>query len=249
MSVKAFNRSVTAAGAALGVAAASYAAYAGATWYRYGHPRPPSPEEADEFLDSFMPACEVVERHHVTVNTPADVAFAAAMQMDLEDSLLVRAIFKARELAFGSEQTPQPASRGLVETTKSLGWRVLVEVPGREIVMGAVTQPWQPNPVFRGIPPEQFAAFAEPDYAKILWTLRADPVDARRSIVRTETRVSTTDAHARSAFRTYWACVSPGVALIRLVSLRLISRQAEAAYRGNGSSRDTVVPPPGGTWM
>ena len=249
MSTKVFTRTMTAAGAALGVAAASYAAYAGATWYRYGHPLPPAPEETDRFLDTFMPEYDVVERHHTRVNAPADVAFAAAMKMDLQDSLLVRAIFKARELALGSQQTPRPVSSGLVEMTKSLGWRVMVEVPGREIVMGAVTQPWTPNPVFRGIAPEQFAAFAEPDYVKILWTLRADPVGNTDSIVRTETRVSTTDAHARRAFRAYWACVSPGVALIRQVSLGLIRTQAEATYLGKGSSSETVVPPSGATSM
>jgi hypothetical protein len=240
---------LAAAGAALGVAAASYAAYIGAAWWRYGHPVPPSPEETDGFLDGLMPEYEVVERHHTPVNAPADAAFAAAVKMDLQDSLFVRAIFKARELALGSQQTPQPSPGGLVETTKSLGWRVMVEIPGREIVMGAVTQPWKPNPVFRAIPPEQFAAFAEPDYVKILWTMRADPVGAARSIVRTETRVATTDVHARSAFRAYWACVSPGVALIRHISMRLIRKNAEAAYLGSGSSSVMIVPPSGGASM
>ena len=132
--------------------------------------------------------------------------------------------------------------------TKALGWRVLVEVPGREIVMGAVTQPWKPNPVFRGLPPEEFAAFAEPDYVKIVWTLRADPIDATASIARTETRVATTDAHARAAFRRYWSWVSPGIALIREMSLRLVKKEAErravVTQRGNGNSTETVVPPP-----
>jgi hypothetical protein len=194
------------------------------------------------------------------------------MKVDLQDSLIVRAIFKARDLVLGSEENPNPPSGGLVNLTKALGWRVLVEVPGREIVMGAVTQPWQPTPVFRGIPPEEFAAFAEPDYVKIVWTLRADPAGPSRSIARTETRVVATDAHARSAFRAYWACVSPGVALIRQVSLRLIKKAAEGAGRADssaetlsakadarrakarghlrsGSSSEMVVPPAGTTSM
>ena len=31
--------------------------------------------------------------------------------------------------------------------------------------------------MFRSVPADEFAAFDEPDYVKIAWTLRADPVD------------------------------------------------------------------------
>jgi hypothetical protein len=56
-----------------------------------------------------------------------------------------------------------------------MGWGVLGEIPGREIVVGAVTQPWKTNVIFRALPPGEFAAFDEPDYVKVVWTLRADP--------------------------------------------------------------------------
>ena len=38
----------------VGVAAASYAVYAGLAWVRYGHPAPAAPEDTDAFLDRFM---------------------------------------------------------------------------------------------------------------------------------------------------------------------------------------------------
>jgi hypothetical protein len=212
--------------AALGVAAASYAAYAGTAWLRYGHPQPSAPGDDDELLDRFMPTYDVVERHHLHVAAPADVTYAASLELDLQESPVVRAIFKARELALGAEAQATPGG-GLLALTKALGWRVLVEIPGREIVVGAVTQAWMANPVFRGLPPEQFATFADPDYVKIIWNLRADPVDAARSIARTETRATATDARARAAFRRYWACVSPGIWVIREIGLHLIKKDAE----------------------
>jgi hypothetical protein len=91
----------------------------------------------------------------------------------------------------------------------SLGWGVLAEEPGREIVVGAITQPWLANVVFRALPPERFREFREPGYVKIVWTLRADPAGGSQSIFRTETRVATTDAMARKRFRWYWARFSP----------------------------------------
>ena len=69
---------------------------------------------------------------------------AAAQDMDVARSPLVQAIFKAREIAVGALSEPRK-SRGLVEETLALGWGVLAEVPGREIVIGAVTKPWEGN--------------------------------------------------------------------------------------------------------
>ena len=137
--------------ALLGAAAASYAGFVGSTWLRYGHPSAPADDEADALLDVFMPTYDVAERHHVSVGAPAAVTFESLMDMDLEDSPLIRAIFKGRELLLGADANEASRTRGLVAVTKELGWVVLADMPGHEIVMGAVTRPWEPNVVFRGI--------------------------------------------------------------------------------------------------
>lgn len=117
--------------------------------------------------------------------------------------------------------------RAFLPLVKTLGGGVLAEVPGREIVMGAVTQPWKANVVFRALPPDEFAAFHEPGYVKIVWTLRADPAGAGESVARTETRAATTDSGARTKFRRYWSLASPGIRLIRHFSLAIVKEEAE----------------------
>jgi hypothetical protein len=212
--------------AGAGIAAVSYAAYAALTWVRYGrvtHRR----DEDDPLLDRFMPTYEIAERHRIAINAPVAATFAAACEMDFASSAVIRAIFRARELVLGATGERAAVPAGILEQTKALGWGVLAEVPGREIVMGAVTQPWLADVVFRALPPEQFAAFREPGYVKIAWTLRADPDGPSRSIHRTETRVSTTDAVARAKFRRYWAVFSPGIVIIRQIGIRLVKREAE----------------------
>jgi hypothetical protein len=97
--------------------------------------------------------------------------------------------------------------------------------------MGAVTQPWMADVVFRPLPPDEFAAFHEPDYVKIVWTLRADPVGAADSVFRTETRVATTDPTARARFRRYWSFASPGIILIRWMTLGPLKAEAERRAR------------------
>jgi hypothetical protein len=104
-------------------------------------------------------------------------------------------------------------------------------MPGREVVLGAVTKPWEPNPTFRAIPPAEFASFREPGFVKIAWTLRADSRHDGGCDFWTETRAVATDDTARRRFRWYWARFSPGVALIRYLSLAPLKAEAERRAR------------------
>ena len=217
--------------AGAGIAAATYAGYAGVTGMRYGRAARPATGEDDSLLDRFMPSYEVVDRQHIAVAAPAAVTLAAARELDLMGSRVVRMIFRGRELILGATGEDRPRPRGLIAEVRSLGWEVLADVPDRQIVIGAVTKPWEANVVFRGIPADRFAAFSEPGYVKIAWTLRADPVGGGASIFRTETRALATDATARAKFRWYWSWLSPGIVLIRLLSLGPVKAEAERRAR------------------
>jgi hypothetical protein len=204
-----------------------YAAYAGLTWCRYGRVRRAQATEADSLLDRFMPAYDVVDRHHARVEAPASTTLEVARELELFQRPLVRAIVRTRELMLGATPDDEKRPRGLLAETLSLGWGVLAEVPGREIVVGAVTRPWEANVRFRSIPPQGFAGFAEPGYVKIAWTLRADTIGPAASVFRTETRAVATDPEARARFRRYWAFLSPGIKLIRLLALRPVAAAAK----------------------
>jgi hypothetical protein len=181
-----------------------------------------------------MPTYEIVERHRAYVLAPAESTFAAACNVDFQDSPVTRAIFKARELLLGGQPGKISRPRGILAQTKALGWEVLAEVPGRESVMGAVTQPWLADVVFRGLPPGEFPGFKEPGYVKIVWTLRADPIGISESVFRTETRAIATDPGAREKFRWYWSKLSPGIWLIRKMMLGSVKREAERQARERG---------------
>lgn len=229
---------VLAAGAA--IAASIYGVHAAVTWSRYGRIPKPDERERDELLDRFMPAYEVVERHHIRIAAPAALTLAAAREQDLLQLPLVRVIFKAREMILRATPDDRPQPHGLLAATLAFGWGILAEVPDREIVVGAVTRPWEPNVTFRALPPDDFAAFSEPGFVKIVWSLRADPDGNDASIFRTETRAVATSADARARFRRYWAFVSPGVASIRYLSLGPLKRDAEQR------AREVRRPPRGG---
>jgi hypothetical protein len=220
--------------AGIGLAAGAYATYVGIAWRRYGRAKHVArDDDADPVLDRFMPVYEVRGRHHRRVAAPAEITLAAAREMDLLQSPVVRAIIRARELVLGATPDERPRPRGLLAEVQSLGWGVLAEVPDREIVVGAVTQPWKANVVFRALPPDEFAAFDAPGYVKIAWTLRADPIGSDESLFSTETRVVSTDSVARERFRWYWSFFSPGMILIRWLSLGPLQAEAERRARAN----------------
>ena len=225
----------------VGLAAAGYAAYAGVAWLRYGHVAPPDPDAADPLLNRFMPTYAVVERHHLRIAAPASITLAAAKEQDLMGIPLVRGIFRVRELVLRSAPQTQQLPKELLSQVLSLGWGVLAELPGREIVVGSVTRPWEANVVFRALPPDGFAGFAEPGYVKIVWSLRTDPISADHCVFRTETRAIATDSASHARFRRYWAFASPGVALIRRLSLGPLRAEAERrAHVAAGSSASTL---------
>lgn len=217
-------------------AAGAYGAYAVAAWYRYGQPGAPDPGGPDALLDTFLPAYEVADRESIRVAAPAAVALAAGGDVDLDALPAVRAIFAARARLLGAAGSAPAAPAGLVAQLRSLGWGVLGEIPNREIVLGVVTRPWEGDVVFRAVPAAEFAAFAEPNYVKILVALAAEPLGPATSLLRTETRVATTDAPSRERFRRYWAAFSAGIRLIRIFLLRAAKREAERRARSNQQS-------------
>jgi hypothetical protein len=217
-------------GAGIGVAAATYLARGGWTWLRFGVVAPAPPAAAEPLLDAFMPDYDIVERHHTRIDAPADVALIAACEIDVLESPLARAIFTARALALGGRRDEQPHPRGLLAQMQAIGWEVLAQVPGREIVFGAVTRPWEAKPAFRPVGKGFFAGFNEPGYVKIAWTLRADPDGEEDCIFRTETRACATDPFARARFRGYWA-LEPGVSVIHCALLEPVKRDAERRAR------------------
>jgi len=222
-------RTLRKTGRVMGVGAGAVAllglGYMGVTWYRYG--KVTRGGRRDPLVDRFMPKYEVREVHETKVAAPAERTYALAQELDLQRSTIVRAIFTGRELLMGAEHSQQEHPPGFLAQVLARGWLVLAEEPGRELVVGAVTQPWKADVEFRGVPPDEFAAFAEPGYAKIVFTLAADPLSQNRSVFRTETRVMTTDPESRARFRRYWSVFSPGILLIRYEMLRLLRQEAE----------------------
>src|SRR5262245_37312485 len=110
--------------AGTGLVAGAYGGYAAVAWSRYGRVPQARPDEADAFLDHFIPVYDIVERHHIRVAAPAAVTLAAAKDQDLFGSPIARAIFRTREVVMGAtaDRDNPPRPRGLLAQVEALGW-------------------------------------------------------------------------------------------------------------------------------
>ena len=147
------------------------------------------------------------------MDAPAERVFAAVREVTLAEMGVFRVLGWLRGIR-------APADRPFVEVALAGGWEVLAEVPGRELMLGAIGQPWRLRGGDR--PAGDFATFDRPGYAKLAidWRLQG-------GVLSTETRVFLTDEESRRKFRRYWLVIRPWSGLIRHVWLRAIDRRAQ----------------------
>lgn len=163
-------------------------------------------------LDRVMPEWHFAERHAVDVDAPPERALAAVQAVRLREIPLAWALLVVRGLArnVGEETFVGLMQRG--------GFAVASEEPGRELVLVGVGRPWRlTERLRRDVDP---VAFAEPGWARMAMTLRAEP-----GRLVTETRIALTDEAARRAFRRYWLVVRPFSGLTRRLLLRAAKRR------------------------
>jgi len=183
-------------------------------------------------LDRYLPQSDVRERHSRLLHADVDAVRAAIGQTDLTGIPVVRVLLVLRALPgrlrarLGGRATPVPPPFTLADMPRA-GWTPLAEGP-EEVAFGTLTRPWRigdeaPLVVDR----EAFGAFSTPGYAKVAFSIRADPEGPDRTRVTTETRVATTDPRSRRRFAAYWVVVGPLSALIRRLVLRRLATHLE----------------------
>ena len=111
-------------------------------------------------------------------------------------------------LLHGESPAAPPAHLRLRDTTSlpqdQGGWILLGERARDEIALGLVGKFWRPVIEFAKVTPASFRDFAEPGYAKTVYSLSVRPLTERRTLLSGMMRTATTDEHARRWFRRYW---------------------------------------------
>lgn len=187
-----------------------------------------------------MPSYDLAVVHSRVFRAPPEQCFKTVVDFDLFQLPVFRVLIGARGLPQRladalRRRSDKPGVSSSSPTTfrlrdlPTMGWMLLGERPGVELVFGLVGKPWKPHggspaePVTRA----EFAAFEQPGFAKLVESTRVDPYGERSSIVTTETRVRCTDPDSRRRFRRYWLVVGPFSQLLRRTALHVWARRLE----------------------
>lgn len=191
-------------------------------------------------LEALSPTPRKLELDHVDLALPVERAWELVRHGDLGRSPLVRALFLLRTLpSRAAHEAVTLTIDGLTSRPEHPGFQILGEAPF-EVVVGAIGKVWQPDIPFVHVPDgAAFAAFSEPDYVKVCWSLRVEPrgQDAR---VLFELRVDATDEAAWKKFQRYFLLIGPGSHFIRRSILSALAHE-----HGTPESKEDLRPLPG----
>ena len=185
-------------------------------------------------IDDYLPDFDAVERHATVVRARPERVWAALRSTDFGRSPLIGGLLALRALPswlaapFGARRRSAQRGRGLtLDAIVSVGFALLDERPGRELVLGVEGRFWTLRGDLRSTDAARFRGPLAPGFARAAWDFRVEPLEDGRTRLSTETRVRCADRAARRRFRPYWSLVRPGSGLIRRAMLAAIRRAAE----------------------
>ena len=170
-------------------------------------------------VDEFLPSYDVSDTVATVVEADVATTWDALMEVDLLEVGRTRPLVGilgalralpelVSDVLHGELPQKPPTQMRLHDTTKlplgEGGWVLLGEVPRDELALGLVGKFWRPVIEYAPVTPESFREFAEPGYAKTVYSLSVRALDARRTLLSGAMRTATTDQRARKWFRRYW---------------------------------------------
>jgi len=195
--------------------------------------------------DDFLGVYDVSDAVATVAGADRETAWRALTDVDLlqvgREAPLVGVLGALRmlpeivgQLLHGERPAKAPESmrlRDLPSIPMAQGGGVLLgERPGQEIALGLVGKFWRPVIEWAQVDSaEEFRAFAEPGFAKTVYSLSVRELEPGKTLLTGLMRTATTDEHARRWFRRYWTFgVGSGAHILVGALLDSARRAAEA---------------------
>ena len=186
-------------------------------------------------LDQIMPTYQFNTVHSTVIHAPSEKIFAAIKETRVSDVPLFNTLsqirsFPGRITGRGKGYFINNDSTILEQAFTRLGFIMLAEDPGQEVVFGAIKKWWSPwgAELYEVQDADHFVRFDTPGYAAAAGNFRVDSED-RRGDTRLwhETRIYAPDRTTRRKFALYWLLIYPGATLLRNRWLKSIKQRAE----------------------
>ncbi|HEX9895895.1 MAG TPA: hypothetical protein VGA78_18330 [Gemmatimonadales bacterium] len=199
---------------------------------------------AASMLDRYLPHFDAVLRQRVVVPVPPAQTWTLLERLDFAQLLppVGRAIEDMRAVPdFMLRIARQalrvsPDARFLLQDAARYGFILLEGKPGRHVLLGAVGKLWKSRIELVPVGRDEFVAFDDPKYVKLLTGFLVKPFGTARSNFRHETRFRATDDTARAHFQRTWEETEPYVTFF----LRQVMKTVVGVAKEH---RATPIPP------
>jgi hypothetical protein len=167
-------------------------------------------------IDKYFADFQFNEVHQTEIHAkPMDI-YPIIKSIDFSRSKVIKLLFQLRGL---------PNRMCSLEGFIEVGFTLLEENAGEEIVIGAIFHPLKFRPIV--VSPDKFREFDEKGHVKAGMNFLISRIDENRSLLSTESRVFCTSGKAKLVFTPYWLLIRRFSGLIRIMMLRLIKQEAE----------------------
>lgn len=169
-------------------------------------------------IQKYLPGPRHMEINRIFVKAKPAVAWETARHFDASNIHWIRLLFNIRtfpERLAGKKTGLEDTRIGVDQIAENgKGFMVLHEVPGKEVVIGAVGQFWHLHMPFASLQPWEFREFTQPGWGKLAWAIVVEPyLDG--STISLELRMTATDEHSWKKLRNYYRLIGLGSRPIR----------------------------------
>jgi hypothetical protein len=186
-------------------------------------------------IERFAPHPDAIERHHLHIDAPKELVYAALWRTDFGASIVTKTLMRLRSLPsllLRTGHAPTPPRVLDLEAMMGTAFGKLDEKPGEEIVLGVSGRFWRPTGNLLPFHRSDFDGPVASGTARGVWNFHVSGEDGGTRLF-TETRVVCGDPASRRKFLAYWMVIRPFSGWIRLVMLRAVAAEC-ASMRKRG---------------
>lgn len=181
-------------------------------------------------LDRLIPTPRLLEVDEQDIAAPVLKVWQAVRHGDLGRGAAVRMLFAMRTLPERLRGRQAQGAELRIDEMRSTpehpGFQVLCDEPSQVVAVGAIGKVWLPDIPFVHVEgSDAYAAFQEPDYVKVAWSMTLDATHPDRTRLCIEVRVDATDDAAWHKFVSYFRLIGPFSRFIRRSALRSLARE------------------------
>ena len=169
--------------------------------------------------EKYLPDFHFNEKHSIQISASPGRVSNLMTKLDVSSSWIIRILLTLRGI-------PRKTSFG-IERWKKMGFQILEQQEGREIILGLIGQFWKPSGNIHRFEVNEFVGFKSDQFAKATWNFEIIPMGESRIVVETETRIQCANDNVRKNFGRYWFFIKPFSGLIRMEILKIVKKKAE----------------------